>query len=439
MSPELITILMIVSLVVVVLTGFPITFGIATIGLTFGLLGMGHAYLTMVPMRVMTGTLAEYIFAAVPLFVFMGTLLSSAGIAEMAYGVMYKWMAGLRGGLALATIIVCTIFAACTGIIGASVTAMGLLAVPAMLKRGYNKPLVGGSVCAGGTLGILIPPSIMLIIYAPMAGVSVVGMFAGAIFPGLILSALFIGYILIACYRKPDLGPPLPLEERVKFWTKKSLGEGAIYLFPPVVLILAVLGSIFFGVASPTEAGAMGSIAAIILGLAYRKLNWANFKSAVYTTARISVMIIFIALAATLFTGAFLGSGCGTVVANFLLGLPLGRWGVFLMMLLIIFIMGMFLDWVGIVMIMVPIFGPIVIALGFDPLWAGLVVCVSLQMSFLTPPFAYAIFYLKGLDVGLDLPDLYRGIIPFVILQAIGVALCIIFPQIPMYLPGLLK
>ena len=439
MSPEVIAIAMFVCLVALVLTGFPVGFGIMLTGILFGFIGMGPSFFYMIPQRVVINTLSNYVFTAAPLFIFMGTLLAYTGITEKCYGVVHKWLGGLNGGLAIATVLISTLFAATTGIIGASIATMGLLTIPAMLKRGYDKPLASGSICGAGTLGQLIPPSIMLILYAPMAGVSVVQMFEGAIFPGLLISALFCVYILVVCRINPNMGPAIAVEEREKFWTKKTLIEGLKYFAPPIFIILAVLGTIFAGIASPTEAGAMGSVAALLLMVVLRGFSWQAIRRACYTTLLTSAMIVFVAMAANVFTGAFLGSGCGFVVSNFLVGLGLGKWGILIVTLIVITIMGMFIDWLGVLYILVPIFGPILEGLGFDPLWTGLVICIALQMSFLTPPFALAIFYLKGLDLGLEIGDLYRGVVPFVILQAVGTTLCIVFPQIPLWLPHALQ
>ena len=347
MSPELTTILMLLSLLIL-LTGFPIGLGVGTVGLVFGLITSGPAFLYMMPMRVMTGTLSEYILAAVPLFIFMGTMMQTSGVAERAFQVLHKWMSGLNGGLAVATVALAVMFAATTGVVGASETAIGLLAVPAMLNANYKQSLASGCVCAGGTLGILIPPSIMLILYAPMAGVSVIQMFAGAIIPGILLGIVYIVYILIRCAITPELGPSLPPEERLRFFSMESLAMGLKYLIPPAALVGLVLGSIFFGVASPTEAGAVGSIGATILSVAYKQFTWKRFKENCYITLRITSMIIFIAVAASLFTGAFLSAGCGQVITDFLMSLGFGPWGIFITMLLIILFLGMFIDWIGI-------------------------------------------------------------------------------------------
>jgi tripartite ATP-independent transporter DctM subunit len=438
MSPELTTILMLLSLFVL-LAGFPIAFGIGSAGLLFGLLTGGSAFLYMIPLRIVGGPLSTYIFAAVPLFIFMGNMMQTSGIAERAFKILHQWMGGIKGGMAVATVVLAVIFAATTGVVGASETAIGLLAIPSMTKAHYSQRLASGAVCAGGTLGILIPPSIMLILYAPMAGVSVIQMFSGALIPGLLLGVGYILYILIRAGVNPEMAPPLPPEKRVKFFTLESLINAFKYLLPPAFLVIMVLGSIFFGVASPTEAGAVGSIAATALGLAYRRVTWQNFKENCYTTLRITSMIIFVALAATLFTGAFLNAGCGQVITDVLLSLGFGRWGIFITMLVIILVLGMFIDWLGILLIVVPIFSPILMDLGFNPLWVGLVVCTSLQISFLTPPFAVSIFYLKGLDFNLELASMYRGIIPFVFVQIAVVVLIILFPGLCLWLPKLLS
>lgn len=438
MSPELTTVLMILSLFVL-LAGFPLAFGIGTMGLLFGYLTSGQAFLYMIPQRVVSGILSEYILAAVPLFIFMGTMMQTSGVAEQAYQVLHRWMSGINGGLGVATIVLAMLFAATTGVVGASETAVGLLAIPSMLNARYSKALASGSVCAGGTLGILIPPSIMLILYAPMAGVSVIQMFAGAVVPGLLLGFGYMIYILVRTAINPNMGPHLPREEHLPFFSRESMVLGFKYLFPPVGIILLVLGSIFFGVASPTEAGAVGSLGATVLALVYKRLTWASLKDNCYMTLRITAMIIFIAIASNLFTGAFLNAGCGQVITDQLMSLGLGRWGIFIVVLLIIFFLGMFIDWIGILLITVPIFSPILLGLGFDALWVGLVVCISLQISFLTPPFAYSIFYLKGIAPEIELSEMYKGIIPFVFIQILVTVLCILFPQLSLWVPKVLE
>jgi len=428
---------MLASLLILV-TGFPFAMCVGTVGLVFGYITGGDAFIRMIPLRVVSGTLSEYIFAAVPLFIFMGNMMQESGVADKAFVILHRWMGGVRGGLAIATTVLAVLFAATTGVVGASVTTIGLLAVPAMLTAKYSKSLASGVVCAGGTLGILIPPSIMLILYAPMAGVSVIQMFAGALVPGLLMGLFFIVYILVICAVNPANGPNLPDEERIPFFSKESLTLGLKYLLPPVGIIVAVLGSLLAGVASPTEAGAVGCVCTLVMALAYKKLTWKRFLANCYSSVRVTAMIVLIAIAASIFTGAFLNAGCGKVISNMLNSFGLGPWGVFIVLLIIILFLGMFIDWVGILLILVPIFGPMLQAQGFDALWVGLVICTSLQMSFLTPPFAYSIFYLKGLNVGVELNDIYKGVWPFVGMQAFVVILIIVFPKLCLFLPEML-
>lgn len=437
MSPELITILMFVGVVVGVLMGYPLGFVLAGLGMIFGLTQVGIGVTPMFISRTMT-LAKSYVLIAAPLFIFMGVMLERSGASDKMYHAMHLWMGGLRGGLAMGTILVCTLFAACTGIIGASVVTMGLLALPAMLGRGYDKSLTAGTICAGGTLGILIPPSIMLVVYGPQAGISVGKLFIAAIVPGLVLSALFIIYIAVKCFINPSLGPPMPIEERrVPLAKKTSLL--ATSLMPPLFLILAVLGTIFFGVASPTEAAGMGALASIILAAVYRNLNFRTLKETGLRTIRATAMVFMVALGASMFVGIFMKLGGGKVIGDTLMALPLGKWGILAAIMFIVFILGMFIDWLGIVFIMVPLFTPVAEALGFDPLWFAMLICVNLQMSFLTPPFAYAAFYLKGIaPPELSIGDIYRAIVPFLALQATGLALCIIFPPLITWLPGLM-
>jgi len=435
-SPELTVFLMFLSVLVgILLLGYYVAFVLGGLALIFGLIGWGPQVFDMFVNRLF-GLMTSYELAAVPLFVFMGVMLERSGVAETLYSAMHVWMGPLRGGLAMGTILICTIFAATTGIIGASVVTMGLLALPAMLRRGYDRPLTTGAICAGGTLGILIPPSIMLVLYGPAAGLSVGRLFMGAIFPGLVLSGLYIAYIAVRCFFNPRLGPPLPPEER-RLPLGYKLRLGFTSLLPPIFLILAVLGTIFFGIAAPTEAAAMGASGSLLIAAAYRRLRPDVIRETLEQTFRVSSMILVVAVGATLFTGVFLGLGGGKVAEEFLTGLPFGRWGIFATIMLIIFVFGALLDWISILLIFIPILTPIIKGLGFDPLWFALVVCVNLQTSFLTPPMAPAIFYLQGVaPKDVTVAHMYRGIVPFVLLQLVGLALIILFPQIALWLPA---
>jgi len=374
---------------------------------------------------------------AIPLFIFMANLLSESGVAEGLFDSLRYLLGPLRGGVAMAVVAVSTVFAACTGIIGASVVTMGLLATPVMLRYGYQKELTMGTICAGGTLGILIPPSIMLVVMGDQATISVGRLFMGAVIPGLILSGLYLVYIAIVCWRKPELGPALSLEERAAVPVRKRLSGSLIHLMPPMILILGVLGTIFTGVATPTEASGVGAFLAFLMVIGYRKFTWQRLRDAVWSCAKTSTRVKIILCGASCFTGVFLGIGGGDVITGFVMGLGLGRWGIYIIMMAIVFILGMFIDWIGIVLIIFPIFLPIAASLGFNPLWTVVMIAVNLQASFLTPPFGYALFYMKGIvPPEVTLVHIYRGIVPFVILMLIGLAFCTLNPWTVLWLPG---
>lgn len=438
LSPELLIAALFIGLIIGLLLGFPVPFVMLGVSMMVGYLGVGSGFFPMMILRVFE-TMQNYILIAIVLFVFMGIMLEQSGAAERLFTSIHVLLGGLKGGLALAVVVVCTIMAAATGIMGAPVIIMGLFALPEMLKRGYDRALSSGTICAGGTLGILIPPSIMLVVYGPMAGISVGKLFMGAIIPGLILSFLYILYILVKCYLNPRLGPALPAEER-RIPVKKKLAMIFTSLLPTLFLVLAVLGTIFFGIAAPTEAAAVGAFASILLAWAYGRLRWQTLKDAVYRTLTVSSMILLIVAAAFVFTGTFMLVGGGDLVKDWLLGLPVGRWGVLIIMALSFFAFGLFMEWVGIVPILVPIFTPVIAALGFNPLWTALLFCVVMQTSFLTPPMAPALFYIKGV-AGEELEfgaHIVKGAIPFIILQLIGVALIALFPQLALWLPGIM-
>lgn len=429
---------MFAGILVGVLLGFQTAFVLAGLSMLFGVIFMGPDIIFGLFIARLLGLMKSYVLLAVPLFLFMGVFMERSGVAERLYSAMYLWLGGLRGGLAMATIVICVIFAAATGVVGASEVTIGLLALPAMLKRDFYKPLACGTICAGGTLGILIPPSIMIVIYGPTAGLSVGKLFLAAFIPGILLGLLYITYIGIRCYFRPHEGPPMPLEERTASLRRK------IFLLltsivPPLFLIFAVLGTIFFGVAAVTEAASMGAIASVILALIYRQVDFQVLKGACWRTLQITSMIMMIAVGAAFFSATFVALGGGDVVNDFLLGLPFGKWGILLTMMAILTVLGMFIDWLGIVFIVVPLFTPIANALGFDPIWFAMLVMINLQISFLTPPFAYSIFYLKGITPPeVTTGHIYRGVFPFVVLQIIGLGLCMIFPKLITFLPTLM-
>ena len=439
MSPEFVTIGMFVGLLIGLFLGHPLAFVLGGLAVIFGYFGdWGTASFYMFLNRTW-GIMDNYILVCIPLFIFMAQMLDQSGVAEDLFDTMRYLFGPVRGGVAVAVVVVSTLFGACTGIIGASVVTMGLLSMPVMLKYNYNKRLASGAVCAGGTLGILIPPSIMLVVMADQAATSVGKLFAGAIIPGLILSTLYIGYILIRCAFKPHEGPPLSLEERqaiTKFQLFKMVLKSMV---PPMILILGVLGSIFAGIATPTEAAGVGAMLAFIMTLAYGKFSLENLKTAAINTAKTTSMVIIILVGAACFASIFLGSGGGEVVQDFILGIGFGKWGTFIIMMIILFFLGMFIDWIGIIMITFPVFLPIAQELGFDKVWFVVTMAVMLQDSFLTPPFGYALFYLKGVaPPEVKTSDIYWGAFPFWRLMELGLIIVVVWPATITWLANIL-
>jgi tripartite ATP-independent transporter DctM subunit len=437
LSPEVITLLLFGGVLLGVFLGFPIAFSVGGVALVVGLLVFGETAFPILYQRLFS-LIHNYVLVAVPLFIFMGIMLEHSGIADTMFEVLYLWLGGVKGGLAIITVLMGTILAACVGIIGASISMLALVALPPMIKRGYDKSLASGAVVAGGCLGILIPPSIMLVIYGPMAGISVGKLFMAAFFPGFILSALYCGYIGLRCLVQPNIAPAIPSEERTVPLSKK-VTMLLISLFPPAIVILSVLGVIFFGIAPPTEAAAVGAFVATILAIAYRKFNWRVLKETTLQTFKLSSMILLIGGLSYAFVGIFIRAGCDTVVAEAILAMPGGRWGAFGVIMFVIFILGFFIDWIGILFIMIPIVSPLGELLGFDPLWFGMMICVNLQTAFMTPPLAQGIFFLRGAadpQLGITMGDIIRGCIPFVVLVLIGLTLCGVFPDIILWLPG---
>jgi len=418
-----------------VFLGFPVFAVLMGTAFIVGLIGWGPIVIDQM-VYFGFGVLMNDALPAVPLFVFMGSMLDKSGIAERSFKLMQILFGPVKGSVALATLALCTLFAAGTGIVGASVSIMGLLALPVMIRRKYDPGIATGTILAGGTLGILIPPSIMLVLYGPLAGLSVARLFTAALFPGLLLSSLFFFYILIRCFLKPSLGPALPPEER-RMPAKQLAYLLLTDLIPFLFTIIAVLGSIIFGFASPTEAASVGCVGALVLAALHKKVDLANFKAAAYETLTTSAFILQITISANIFCGVFLALGGGDVITSILTGLPFGPYAVLFIILLIIFLMGFFIEWIAILLIFIPIITPVIPTLGFDPLWFAVVVCVCLQTAFLTPPFATSIFYLKGVaPPEVKLQDIYKGVIPFVVLQLTGLVICILFPQLILWLPN---
>ena len=439
MSPEYLAIIMFVSLIGLIILGFHVAFVLGTLALIFGYLAWGTALIGMLPARTMT-MMTSYEMGAITLFIFMGCILERAGIAERLYGTMHILMGNVKGGLLLGTMMICIIFAACTGIGGAAVIMMGLVAIPSMISRNYDKKMIAGTICAGGGLGVIIPPSIMLILYGPVSGIGIARLFVAAAVPGLIIGISYLIYIAVRCRLKPELGPPISEDVRMGISKKRLLFLTARDLLPPVVLILGVLGSIFFGVASPTEAAGVGAFLSLLLMFAYGRLNFSTMHAVLISMAKITGMVFLIMLFAGFFTTAFMALGGGEVLEKFIFGISGGgKLSTIVVMLIIILILGMFMDWIGTLLVIVPIFVPIIKSIGADPVWFAILFCITLQISYITPPFAYNIFFLKGIaPPEMTLNHIMRGCVPYIFIQIALLFLFYTVPELTLWLPRLL-
>ncbi len=443
MSPEILTVAMFATLIIAITFGHPLAYTLAAVATLFGLIDNGWEVAPLFDMFANNtwGLMNNYVLVAIPLFILMAQLLDRSKVADKLFETLFVVLGGLKGGLGLAVVVVCTVFAATTGIIGASVVAMGLLATPALMKRGYQKELSAGIICAAGTLGILIPPSIMMVVFGGLTGMketSVGNLFAGAIFPGLLLAGLYFAYIWIRCTINPELGPPISKEEASKWSPMQKIVLTLKSLIPPMALILAVMGTILAGVATPTEAAALGAFGALILAIANGKFSWAVLRDSAHATMSTTAMVMMLFIGGKFFSTVFLSMGGGDVVADVLVGSGMNRYAVLFIMMGIVFLMGMFIDWAAILLVTVPIFMPIAMELDFNPLWFSLLLCVNLQTSFLTPPFGYALFYFKGVaPEGYTMGHIYRGILPFVLLQIAGLIILGFFPGLVTWLPSI--
>ena len=442
------TVLLFGSLALLLALGLPMAFCTGSLAVVFLFVFGNGAILNMMPSRIFP-FMTDYQLSAVPLFIFMAAMLEKAGIIEELFDAVYKWLGSVKGGLAAATVLACTALAAMVGVVGATEVTMGMIALPAMLKRGYDEKLACGSLLAGGTLGILIPPSVMAIVYAVVAQQSLGELLVGSIFPGLLLSGLYVGYVLVRCYINPKLGPALPVEERVSGREKLRLLKNTI---APILLIILVLGIIFVGIATPVEAAGIGTFGALFVSALHRRLNWVAIEEAAIATLKATAMVMWIFFGATMFVGFFIVKGGQTFVANSILGTGLPPYGILMLMMLILFVLGMFLDWVGILLLTVPIFLPIMKSLPWVgafglpgvkpddvPLWYGVIFMVNMQMAFLSPPFGYSLFYLKSVaPPQITMATIFKAAVNFMVLQWIGVGLCIVFPQIVLWLPSII-
>ena len=434
---DIIPFLMLPAAFTLMFLGIQVAFSMMITAVLFGLVIFGDRVVFQFIEKI-EDISSNFVFAAVPLFVFMGAILEKSGIADKLFEAIHIWTRRLPGGLALATIIMCIIFAASSGVIGATESVVGLLTIPIMLRYKYDKALISGSICAGGSLGTIIPPSVVAVVMGPLANVSVGDLLYGMVFPGLIMALLYLIYIFVLCTIYPERGPRIPPEPNDPNF-KEKLWISTKNLVPPLLMIVAVLGSILFGLASPTEAAAIGAIASVLLTVLYQNFTWKGLYEALIKTVLITAMIMAVLLAGSLFTGVFIGGG-GINTANQLINqMQLSPWILLSLMMLIIFIAGFFLDWISIVLIFVPLFTPLIISAGFDPVWFCILFLIMIQTSYLTPPMAPAIFYLRAVaPAEINIKHMYKGVVPFIVLQCLTLVFVMIFPSLVTYLPSIM-
>ncbi len=411
------------------LLGFPVAFTFGGVALIFGVWAEGWDLFAFMPFRIYN-IMQNVVLMAVPLFIFMGLVLQKTQLAEQLLESMGRLFGTVRGGLAVSTILVGALLAASTGVVGASVVAMGVISLPVMLKYGYNKGLACGTICSAGTLGQIIPPSIILIILGDVLGLPVGDLFQAAVIPGLVLVGIYIFYVLGIAWARPAAAPPIPFEDDGSTRTQQILAALKAIL-PPLALIIVVLGSIFAGIATPTESSALGSVGAIVLAILYRKFSWRLIFDSALETVKITAMVFAILLGATAFSMTFTYTGGDTIVEEFMLQLPGEKWGFLILSMLIILLLGFFIDFVEISFIVVPILSPIAETLGINMLWFAILIAMNLQTSFLTPPFGFSLFYLKGVaPPSVRTVDIYRGVVPFILIQVGVVISILVYPEL---------
>jgi tripartite ATP-independent transporter DctM subunit len=432
MSIELITILLFGSFLLLMAAGLPLVFSLGSAAIIGTYFLWGPEALYALGIKTFS-TATSFVLLAIPMFIFMGSMLERSGLATDLYDMMKKWFGGINGGLAIGTILVCTIFAALVGVSGAATVTMGLVALPSMLAARYSKGLSIGCIAGGGALGVLIPPSVLMIVLGLYANVSVGMLFMGGITAGLVIVVLFILYILIACAIWPEMGPALPVAERAT-WPEKISALKAVIL--PIMLVMLVLGTIVGGIATPSEAAGIGAAGSILCALAYGKLTWTALKESSLITLRLTCMVMWIVFAASMFTALYAAVGADQLVKDALSYIPGGKWGTIVGMQLIWIIMGCFLDPIGIMLLTVPLFFPIIVQLGFDPVWFGVLFVVNMEMAFLTPPFGFNLFYMRSVaPKGISMLDIYKAVVPFIFLQFLALLLMIVFPELITWLP----
>lgn len=439
MEMEVWALIMFGVVIAALMIGFPVAFTLGAVSMLFGGIFLGLDFFELLPLRIW-GIMTNFTLLAVPLFVFMGIMLEKSGIAEELLETMGMLFGRIRGGLAVSIVIVGALLAATTGVVGATVVTMGVIALPALLKHGYRTELATGTIAASGTLGQIIPPSIVLILLADVVGVPVGQLFAGAVIPGFLLIVLFIIFIMAIAWLKPQLAPAIDVKQLQAERGDSSLWMAVLKsLLPPLVLVVAVLGSIFFGIASPTESAAVGALGAMLLALLRRRLSFPNLQSTMQQTTRMTSMVFLILIGATTFGLVFRGMGGDMMVEDIMMELPGGVWGFLIVSMLIIFLLGFFLDFIEICFVVVPIIAPIAIMMDIDPVWFAILIAMNLQTSFLTPPFGFSLFYLKAAaPPTVKITQIYRGVIPFIVIQLSVLGLLIAFPDVVTWLPQLM-
>jgi tripartite ATP-independent transporter DctM subunit len=432
---EILAIGLIVSFIALLLLGVRVAYAIAASGFIFGMIGFGPGLFNLLPAR-MYGVATNYTLLAVPLFVFMGVMLEKSRIAEDMLDVMGHLAGRVSGGMGIAIILVGVMMGAATGIVGATVVTLGLIALPTLLRRGYDHGLATGAICASGTLGQIIPPSLILILLADLMGESVGTLFAAALMPGLMLAGLYVIYLFVLGQLRPDLAPALSQEELDTLTRGQLVKEVLRGVLPPLLLVFAVLGSIIGGVAAPTEAAAMGAFGSLLVAGALRKLSLKVLRETMRETLKTTAMILFIIMAAQVFSLAFRGLSGEDLIGEFMALIPGGVWGTILFMMVLLFVLGFFLEWIEISYIVLPLLLPFFVAAGVDMVWLAMLICMNLQTSFLTPPFGWALFFMKGVaPPEVKTSSIYRGVLPFIGVQIVGLALLMVFPDIATWLP----
>jgi tripartite ATP-independent transporter DctM subunit len=435
---ETLAVLMIVGLLLFLMLGYPVAFTLGAVGLIFGMIGFGFDFFNLLPLRIY-GVMTNYTLLAIPLFVFMGVMLERSGLAEDLLETMGLLFGRMRGGLAISVVVVGALLGASTGIVGATVVTMGLLSLPTMLRRNYLPEMATGTICASGTLGQIIPPSLVLIVLADILGISVGAIFVAAFIPGLMLAGIFVVGIALVAFFFPNTAPAIPAEERARVSSRALFVRAVKVLLPIGALIFAVLGSILMGLAAPTRAAGMGCVGAILITVLNGRFTLERLREVNRSTTRITCIVMMILVGAQVFGLSFRGLDGDILVHDMLAAMPGEKWGVIAFIMGLLFFLGFFLEWIEITFIVVPIIAPALEKLGIDLLWFAIVICMNLQTSFLTPPFGWSLFFLKGVaPPEVTTGHIYRGIIPFVVLQLVGLGLLLSFPEMALWLPRLI-